>query len=100
MWSRVQDGEIVASTLPRVGYLLDGRAVSNYYALSPDVLYSEGWREIVDDGPPEYNPETHYYNRTVELIDDTVLAMYSLHEHPDYLYAGDHFDPMIGVPDA
>lgn len=82
MYVQLQDGEIVAYSLPRTGLLSDGRAVSGYHFLHPDILHAEGWREVQDEGPPEYDEETHYYTRELEVQGDEVVAVYTIHENP------------------
>ena len=101
--ARIDNGEVVATRLPRTGRLSDGRTVSGYDKLPPDVLYDEGWRDVTDDGPPEHDPETHYARRTGYVYDpdtDTVTATYKVVERPPDPEAGEHLDPQIGAPDA
>ena len=101
--ARVENGEIVSARLPRTGTLSDGRKVSGYANLmldDPDLAYAEGWREVVDAGPPEYDSETHRVQRTLEVQGDEVHATYEIVELPPDPSQGDHLDPSIGAPDA
>ena len=101
--ARIDDGEVVATRLPRNGKLADGRGVSNYHMLDPAILHDEGWRDIVDDGPPEHDPDTHRARRigyTYDAGDDKVHVDYEIVERPPDPQAGDHLDPQIGAPDA
>ncbi|MCA1781910.1 MAG: hypothetical protein ABR616_19185 [Dermatophilaceae bacterium] len=77
---RVETGVVTATRLPRNGYLSDGRAVSGYDQLDAQTLYDEGWREVVDAGAPTHDPETHYVERTLEIVGDEVHAVYTVHE--------------------
>jgi len=100
--ARVDGGEVTATRLPRVGRLADGRTVSGYHRLPPATLYAEGWRPLVDGGPPDHDPQTHYPVRTgyvYDADDDVVGAVWELREVPPDPDDG-HHDPPIGAPDA
>jgi len=75
--ARIDGGQVVAVRLPRTGRLADGSTVTNYPALPADVLHAEGWREVQDDGPPDYDPEAHYVRRELAVDGDTVRAVYT-----------------------
>lgn len=104
--AKVVDGHIVATHLPTVGTLNDGRAVSGYHQLPATVLTAEGWFPVVDDGPPPHNPDTHRARRTSHIYDpqsDTVTVVYDIVERPQPLpepAPDGHHDPQIGAPDA
>lgn len=101
--ARIDNGEVVATRLPHSGQLADGRTVSNYHRLPGPTLRNEGWREIVDDGPPTHDPATHQARRTGHTYDataDVVRVDYEIVERPADPGAGDHLDPQIGAPDA
>lgn len=80
--AQVKDGQIVATRLPRHGVLSDGRTVSNYLALPDDTLYAEGWREVVDNGEPDHDPETQRVRRDLEVQGDEVHAVYTVEDQP------------------
>ena len=101
--ARIDNGEVTATRLPRTGRLADGRTVSNYHRLDTAILHDEGWRELVDDGPPEHDPDTHRARRTGHTYDpetDVVNAEWGIVERPPNPQSGDHLDPQIGVRDA
>lgn len=108
-YAHVLSGQVTETRLPRSGVLSDGRPVSGYHLLPPSVLHAEGWREIVDSGPPSHNPSTHLAAVTGHEYDtgeDVVRVVYTLYEvgeegtvspvpSPD-----GHHDPVIGAPDG
>lgn len=61
---RIVDGR-VATQLPEVGELSDGRLVSAYDHLPEEVLREEGWVELEDDGPPEPEGRIVGYEREI-----------------------------------
>jgi len=67
MKARIVDGQIVEVGVPRTGRLANGQMVSNYDRLPDQVLHSEGWRSIVDNGPPEHDPETESLETNYEV---------------------------------
>ena len=98
--ARIDNGEVAATRLPRTGRLADGRTVSNYHNLDTAILHDEGWRELVDDGPPEHDETTHRARRIGHTYDpdaDVVRAEWEIVERPPNPHAGDHLDPQIGV---
>ena len=50
---RVLDNEVHKIPLPHTGTLQDGRTVSNYHLLPPEILQAEGWLPLEQD-KPEY----------------------------------------------
>lgn len=105
------DGQVVATRLPRVGQLDDGSAVLNYPALPDDVLAAEGWRPLVDDGPPTHDQATERARRTGHVYDpddDVVRAGWEIVDAPPPpddepgpgVEPDGHHDPAIGAPDA
>ena len=101
--ARIDNGRVTATRLPRTGRLADGRTVSNYHRLPTETLESEGWRQLVDDGPPTHDPDTHRARRTGHTYDpddDVIRATWEIVERPPDPHAGDHLDPQIGAPDA
>lgn len=61
---RIVDGR-VATQLPEVGELSDGRRVSGYDHLPEEVLREEGWVELEDDGPPALEGRVIDYEREI-----------------------------------
>lgn len=80
--ARIDGDTVSASQIPRIGRLSDGRTVSNYRALPDDVLYAEGWREVIDGGQPDHDPETQRVRRTLEAQGDEVRAVYTVEDRP------------------
>lgn len=70
-YARIDGGEVVAPRLPRTGRLADGRTVTNYHRLPAETLNAEGWRQVVDDGPPSHDPETQRARHTGHVYDET-----------------------------
>lgn len=81
-YAHVTDGTIDRVGLPRTGTLADGRTVSGYDRLPPKILAAEGWAQVVDDGPPKYDPATHQAVRTLEVVDGIPTATYRIEELP------------------
>lgn len=79
---RVSDGVISQTRLPRRGRLSDGRSVSNFHALPAETLHAEGWREVKDNGEPDYDPETQRVRRSLEVHGDEVRAAYTVEDRP------------------
>lgn len=97
------DGQVVATRLPRAARLADGSTALNYPALPPETLTAEGWRDLVDNAPPDHDPETHRAVRTGHVYDpddDVVRTTWEIVERPPDPADDGHFDPQIGAPDA
>lgn len=81
-WAQVRDNVIRKVGLPRTGNLADGSPVSNYHLLPAEVLEAEGWQLIQDEGPPEYDPLTHFLSVNLEVVDGMVKRVYAVEELP------------------
>lgn len=57
-YARVVDGSPVDFELPENDVLKDGRMVSGYRNLPAEVLLTEGWYPVVDNGPPTFDSNT------------------------------------------
>lgn len=69
--------------LPSSGQLLDGRWVSNYNLLPPDVLTAEGWKPITEVRPV-YNEATQYLSiDTTVDSGDHIIVTYKAVSIPD-----------------
>ena len=106
MLAQITDGAVARVGLPRTGFLSDGRGLTNYRQRltdNPGLAYDEGWRDVVDDGPPEHDPATHRSRRLGHVYDpegDVVNVVYEVVERPPDPDAGEHLDPQIGEPHA
>ena len=103
-YARIDDvGEVVSVRLPRHGALTDGCTVTNYHLLPAALLHTEGWRPLIDDGPPDYEPQTQQAVRTGHVYDDTddvVRATWDIVDLPPDVPGDGHHDPLVGAPDA
>jgi len=66
-YAKVENGQVVQLGLPTSGVLNDGRTVSNYHLLPPDILTVEGWLPC-EEVKPEYDEATQY------LVIDTAVV--------------------------
>lgn len=67
--------------LPKIGTLSDGKTVSNYDQLPPDVLKAEGWLPF-EDVKPEV-PEGKYANHTsYDFKKSKIVAVYEVFDSP------------------
>lgn len=78
----VEDGEIVSTTLPEVGELLDGRQVSGFNKLPPEDLAELGWLPVEDPGPPNHDPETQFVDSSLQVVDGTVVRVWVVETRP------------------
>lgn len=72
---RVVEGR-VATQLPEVGELSDGRTVSAYDKLPEEVLREEGWVELEDNGPPEPEGRIIGYDREIVVEEGEPVVRY------------------------
>lgn len=76
MLAQVINDEVFARhELPRTGVLSDGRTVSNYYLLPPEVLESEGWREL-EQIRPECGENEYLVHDRYEILEDKVIEYF------------------------
>lgn len=80
MHARAIDGQVKQIGLPTSGILTDGRSVSNYHLLPPDILKKEGLLPC-EEIKPEYNPETQclVIDKT-QVQSDKVIVTYKVVE--------------------
>lgn len=75
MYAKVVNGQFQIG-LPPTGILQDGRTVSNYHLLPPDILTQEGWLPC-EEVKPDYDLETQYLViDTAEVLGDKVVVTY------------------------
>lgn len=75
---KVEGNQVVATELPEVGVLKDGRTVSGYHLLPEDALKEEGWLPLVDN-PPTYDPSSEVLKFVGYDIKETkVIAKYEV----------------------
>jgi len=67
MYAKVENGRVTQIGLPTSGVLNDGRTVSNYHLLPPDILTVEGWLPC-EEVKPDYDEATQY------LVIDTAVV--------------------------
>lgn len=79
-YALVEDGVVVSTQLPSSGALPDGSQVSGFDKLDADTLRTIGWIPIDDNGPPEYDSETQWVERALEVDGDSVTAVYTTHD--------------------
>jgi hypothetical protein len=77
VYVKVVNGQVVCVGLPTCGMLTDGRCVSNYNLLSPEILQAEGWLPL-ELNQPEYNPATQELQLDGYMIQtNKVIANYT-----------------------
>ncbi len=80
-YALVENGKVITTELPRVGKLRDGRTVSNYHLLSPEVLIEEGWLPLVDNQPTASKGQVAAFI-DYAVYEDRVEVMYELQDVP------------------
>lgn len=81
-YALVEKNQIVATEIPEVGVLPDGRQVSGFDKLDPEVLKPLGWLPVQDSGHPEIDPMTKRLDRKLELKAGVVTAVYTVVDLP------------------
>lgn len=83
----LKENQIDQVGLPDSGVLSDGRGVSGYAHLDPEILHQEGWRKVKDQGEPQHDANFYVADRTLEYRADLdeVRAAYTIRPRPAYL---------------
>jgi len=76
MYAKVVNGQVTRAHLPASGILQDGRTVSNYHLLPPDILIVDGWLPC-EEVKPEYDEATQCLVIDTEVVQgDKVIVTY------------------------
>lgn len=93
---QVKDGKVLSTTLPKNGFLSDGRAVSNYKHLPGKVLEKEGWAEP-EESKPKITKDQELGKVKYEVRDGKAIKTYEVIEKPKVVEPEPVIDPIEDI---
>ncbi len=90
---QVKNGKVLKTSLPKNGFLADGRAVSNYNHLPQQILEDEGWVEPKVVMPP-LGKDQEYGSLKYEQVKDEWVETREVVDKPPVIEVVDPLDEL------